>query len=128
MSGYVEIVDAGETFPFTPAPNTTFQLRVVPDDVEKKIRAKATKRDWDKGQRVMDFDTHQFAAQILDFSIVGWEGVKKVRLVNGERTSEDLACTPANKLLLPEALKAEITRLCLGKEAAAAIAEDEKKD
>jgi hypothetical protein len=128
MGDYVEIVDAGETFDYTPAPNTTFKLRIVPDDVEKRLRKAATSHEWDKGQRVQSFDGHKFAGEILAYAIISWSGVRKVRIVDGERKHEDLERTKENILLLPESLKSDITRLCLGKEAAAALAETEKKD
>ncbi len=121
---FIEVQAPDTTFTHTPeGTQSTFELRIVPDDVEKEARKQATRKEWDKGQRTESFDVHAFLARILDYAIVDWTGIK-VRDANGV---SELPCTKANKLLLPEKVKSEINRLCLGKEIALDRGE-EKKD
>jgi hypothetical protein len=131
MNGqYIEIVDAATTFTFRPkaADGTpmaaSFELQIIPDDVEKKARREATgKPTFERGVRIDNFDTHKFVNAMLDYAIVGWTGIRM--------RGVEVPCTAAHKLLLPEKWKQEINRLCLGKEAgeeiAAEAALDEKK-
>ena len=127
---FIEIVRPEETFEHvvladdgkTPT-QTCLTLRIVDDSVEKEIRRKATgKPTFERGQRVENFDGHKFLAGVLDHAIVTWRGVR--------HRGQELPCELTYKLLLPERVKTDIVRLCLGKEASEAreAAGDEKKD
>lgn len=128
---YIEIVQAEDTFAHTvpladgTLSKTVLTLRIVDDATEKKLRKAATgKAQWDRGQRFEPFDAHKFINSVIDYAIVGWDGVRA--------KGADLPCTPEIKLLLPERVKTDVIRLCLGKDASERSADgevdgDEKK-
>ena len=110
MSGFLTIRKPDETFEYTPAPTCAIDLRIVPDDVEKKLRKQATgKPKFHKGVMREPFDAHAYLALVFDYCIVSWRGV--------QHAGVELPCTLEYKLLLPEPVKIEIKRLCLEKEA-----------
>lgn len=129
---FITIVDTDEAFDWTPvheetgeAYTSTFQLRLVTDDADQDIRKRYTRQVWDKKQRrTLDkLNEPAYVAEVLDHAILGWTGVKAAR------TGAELACTAEMKARLPEKWKAEILRLCSGKEAGEVVskAEQEKK-
>lgn len=87
---------------------STFLLRVVPSDEQRRLRKRHTKYEFVRGARQENFDWAAFSDDCLDYAVVDWREVKQ--------RGQDLPCERFYKLLLPEAVKQEITRLCLGKE------------
>ena len=130
MAQFIEVVEDGEvrdwqyTNPETGQQfDSVFHLRVAPDEIQKVWRKKYTTREFNRGQRVENVDWVKYNQDALDYCIVGWEGVRA--------KGTDLPCEREWKLRLPEMIKAEIIRLCVGKElgqvgvdAVAAVDED----
>ena len=114
--GYIEILSADDTFEFKPAENTVLNLRIIDDDTEKRFRKECTRKNWERHTRVEDFDSHEFIAKCIDYGIVSWKGVR--------RKGVEQDCTRENKLLLPEWLKLEVQKACLGKQGGAMAAEE----
>lgn len=128
MAGtYIQVLDDDEQFSWSPDTGdgeksaSEFTLRTVPEDVLKRLRKVHTHRTFKHGQQVEDFDAFSYVADVLDYAIVTWAGVLR------SKTREDLPCTKANKVRLPERIKTEIMRLCAGKEAGSAL-DDEGDD
>jgi hypothetical protein len=117
VQNYVEIHTEADTFPWSPK-NVNgdplpceFELRILPDEQEKKFRRANTKTGFEQHQRVTNFDVHGFLGDCLEYCVVSMKGVRaKGGIADLERTKKNL-------LLLPEAWKSEINRLCVGKEA-----------
>lgn len=115
MSDFIRITDDGDvqTWQFK-HPETgkvfdsVFKLRIVPSDLQRVLRRKYTKFEFVRGQRVENLDWAAFMDDCLDHAIVGWSHVKT--------NDVDVPCERRFKLLLPEAVKQEIIRLCVGKE------------
>lgn len=125
---FIQIVDSDESFDWSPIDEATgkpyessFALRVVNDDVDKEIRKKHTKKYWDKGRRVEEFDQASYVIDVLDYAIVGWTNVKNAK------TGEPVTCTTAMKARLPEKWRSEVLRLCAGKEAGDVLAQAEQE-
>lgn len=99
--------------------DSKFKLRVVTSSLQRELRRKYTKHEFVRGTRQENFDWAKFNDDCIDFAVVEWTEVK--------RKGVDIPCTRENKLLLPEMVKAEIIRLCLGKELGEIVAgEDEQ--
>jgi hypothetical protein len=122
---FIEIVTPDQTFEHvitrdaagTVAAGLT--LRVIDEERERAIRrANTGKARFERGQRFEPFDAAGFIADVIDYAITAWTGVRS--------QGRDLPCTREFKLLLPEAIKTDVIRLCLGKEAGETVA-DEKK-
>lgn len=116
-SNFITIVEPEETVPWRwknpdtgVVADTIFHLRLVPDDLQKVWKEQVTTRKWEHNRRTEDINWDPFTDECLDYAIVKWEGVRH------PRTQQDLPCTREYKLLLPERIKAEIARLCVGKE------------
>lgn len=130
---FITIVDSDEAFPWQPvneesgqAYESSFELRIVPDEVDKEIRKRHTRPTWEKKSRRMvdKLDDAAYIADVLDYAIVGWSHIK------ASTTGQDLPCSTEMKARLPERWKAEVLRLCSGKEAgelAETKADQEKK-
>jgi len=128
---FIQLIDTDDAFDWTPTDDTgtlydsVFSLRLVTDEVDRELRARHTRQAWDKKtHRAIDkLDEAAFVADVIDYAILGWTGVKAAR------TGDELACTTALKARLPERWKAEILRLCAGKEDGDVVAQaaQEKK-
>ena len=122
---FIQVVETDDAFDWTPvheetgeAYESTFSLRLVTDDADKEIRKRHTKQVWDKKQRRTLDKLHEadYLAEVIDYAILGWSGIKAAK------SGAELACTAEMKARLPEKWKAEILRLCSGKEAGDVIA------
>jgi len=91
-----------------------YTLRVIPQSVQREIRRKHTTASFVKGVRVESLDGGKFTDDCLDYAIVSWRGVTGRNRSTGAIT--DLPCTREYKLAQPEWIKAEIIRMCLGRE------------
>jgi hypothetical protein len=115
--GFIQIVEENEPFPWHPeaedgtVTGSVFTLQVLSDDALNTLRRKHTHTAFQHGQRVENFDSFAFAADVVDQALVMWEDVVAAR------TGAPLPCDRKHKLALPERLKVEILRLCAGKEA-----------
>ncbi len=92
---------------------TVFSLRVIPDKRNKQIRREHTKTKWKNGQKVEDIDWDAVASAQIDEAVVAWDTLKGRK---SDGTVVDLPCTLEFKRRLPERLKGEIIRICIGKE------------
>lgn len=99
---------------------SVFVLREVPDDVESVIRQRHTTHEYHRGRKQEDLDAEKYSADILDYAIVEW---REVRGIKGGQPFA-LECNAANKVRLPEKVKSEIIRVCLGKEAGTLMAKE----
>lgn len=88
--------------------DSVLHIRIVPNDLQRRLKDRFTKPDFRRGQKYEDFNWPLFMDECLDYAIVRWEGVK--------RKGEDLPCEREWKLRLPELVKAELIRLCIGRE------------
>ena len=117
VKNYVEIHTESDSFRWSPkGPDgeplpAEFELRILPDDKEKEFRRKNTKYGFEQHQRVSNFDIHGFLGDCLDYCVLSMKGVR------AKGAESDLALTRKNLLLLPEAWKGDINRLCVSKEA-----------
>lgn len=129
---FITIVETDEAFAWQPTDedsgkkyDSVFSLRIVPDEVDKDIRKRHTKQVWQKKTRSMvdKLDEPSYIADLIDYAIVGWSGMKAAS------TGAELPCSTEMKTRIPEKFKAEVLRLCSGKEAGdvVAAAEQEKK-
>lgn len=118
VKNYVEIHTESDVFQWSPTgPDgeplpAVFDLRILPDDKEKKFRRDRTKTGFEQHQRVVTLDVHEFLGDCLEYCVQGMRGVR------AKGTAIDLPLTRKTLLLLPEAWKSEINRLCVSKEAA----------
>jgi hypothetical protein len=127
---FITIVETDEAFDWTPvnedtgeAYTSTFQLRLVTDEADQEIRKRHTRPVWDKKQRrtIDKLNEPAYVAEVVDHAIVGWTGIKAAA------SGAELPCTSAMKARLPEKWKAEILRLCSGKEAGEVVAQTEQE-
>lgn len=129
---FIKIVESNDAFPWHPVNEETgekydsvFKLRIVPDEEDAQIRKRHTRPQWEKKTRRMvdKLDDAAYLTDILDYAIVDWSGIQSAT------KGTDLPCTSDLKARLPEKWKAEIIRLCSGKEAGDVIAkaDQEKK-
>lgn len=129
---FITVVETDDAFPWQPTDDETgkkydsvFSLRIIPDEVDKEIRKRHTRQTFQKKTRSMvdKLDDANYISDLIDYAIVGWSGLKAAT------TGADLPCTAEMKARLPEKFKADILRLCSGKEAGdvVAAAEQEKK-
>jgi hypothetical protein len=100
--------------------DSQFNLRVADKDVQKKWKKKYTRVEMSRSGRQEIVDWAGYNEDALDFCIVGWTGVR--------RKGVDLPCEREWKLLLPEMVKAEIIRLCIGKELGQAQADEQQSE
>jgi hypothetical protein len=115
VGGFIEIADDSDIIPwqFTD-PDTkikaasVFQLRTVPNEIKKQLEFDYTKVEFTRRGKQETFDWQGYVAECLDYCIVGWKGIK--------RQGEDLPCELEWKTKLPELVKADIIRLCVGRE------------
>ena len=129
----IAILDSDEPFDWSPIKPETgersesvFSLRIVTDEVDRKLRLAHTRPAFDKTLRAMvdQLDLSAYTLAVIDAAIVDWRNVKAAS------TGADLPCTVAMKARLPERLKSEILRLCANKEGGevmAAAAEEKKR-
>jgi len=115
---FLTIIEDDQTFEYSPLEPSTgermdsvFVLRVLPDAELKKIRARCIRTVWEQHQRIEKMDDHQYSAEIVEYAIVDWRGVKSAR------SEKDLPCTSEMKARLPSVVKGDIIRLCGAKEA-----------
>jgi hypothetical protein len=122
---FIQIVEPADVFPFTPVhPDTneplgsTLYCRVVDDDTQEGFRRKRTTIDWRRGQRQELLDNAAFVEDCLDYAITGWTGVYKTRIGADGKTLDrvEIPCERRWKALLPEFVKVEVVRRCVGKE------------
>ena len=96
--------------------DTVLQLRQLPMKERRRLEKKHTTRKRIRGTMQSDLDAEAFSADILDHCIVGWSGVcLSKRGKDGRRERVEIPCTRENKLLLPEQMKIEIGRICIGR-------------
>lgn len=112
---FIELVEDEDVLPWRFTDPTTkityaseFQLRVVPNSLKRLWEKEHTDTSYTRRGKQEDFNWGPWVDQCLDYAIVGWDGVR--------RRGQELPCTPENKLKLPEIIRAEIVRLCVGKE------------
>lgn len=129
---FIAIVETDDSFPYQPIDESTGQpydsvldLRIVSDKKNEELQKANTSQAWDKkSHRMVDrLNNFKYTEDLLDYAIVGWQGVKSAT------TGADLPCTPELKTRLPEKWKVEVIRLCLAKEAGDVVskATEEKK-
>lgn len=132
---FIQIVDPTDTFTWRPYDertaqhsDTVFTLRLVPDSVQDALRKKHTAPDtFKRGRRIVgEVAFGAFTDACLDYAIVDWTDLYAVRLNHlGEVASRTLMpCTSDAKKALPEWVRAEIVRLCIGKEAGMSTGDD----
>lgn len=123
--GYIQILvdDVPFDWSYPDMPGTGFKLRVVGDDEAKEIRRKHTTKKWKNGERVEITDWEAVGRDYIDASIVEWTNLKGRR---ADKTVIDLPCTRTYKIALPERVKGEIVRICVGKETSE-IGQDEEE-
>lgn len=127
---FIKIMDTDDAFDWTPVNeesgkpyDSSFQLKIVTDDADKALRKKHTRQVFDKNSRRMvdKLDEASYIIDVLDAAIVGWTGITSAT------TGAVLACTKDLKGRLPERWKADILRLCAGKEAGDVVSADQEK-
>lgn len=104
--------DTGQKF------DTEFELRLIPDDTNTIFRKRHTRTEWKNGQRREEVNGDGYGDDLIDYAIVGWQGMYAV---NREGQRSEIPCERKYKVMLPEKIKAEVIRLCLGKELGQAI-------
>jgi hypothetical protein len=125
---FLTIVEDDATFPFTweEFAHTSFTLRNVPDDLHKIIRRKYTKTKYERNQPREITDWNEVAEASLAHAVVAITGLRRRVKKSNEHPDgtaavqwEDLDTTTRDRYLqlLPERCKAEILRICVGKEA-----------
>jgi hypothetical protein len=98
---------------------TVFQLRTVPEDTQKAIRKRYTKRGMRRGQPTEEMDNGRIAESLIDYAVVDWRDLmgRSPDPDNPGRTVETpVDCTTYSKGRLPEPIKIEVIRLCVGRE------------
>jgi hypothetical protein len=88
--------------------DSVFDIRVVPNDTQKRYRQEATTYEQTRRGREERFDWQGFVEKCLDYCIVNWTGVR--------HEGKELPCESVYKNMLPEIVKSEIVRLCVGRE------------
>jgi hypothetical protein len=129
QAAYIEIVEESDTFPwqYTDADGVTyatkFELRLLPETLDKKWRRELTSIDRKKGQRAEVLNWDAYSQRALGYCVVNVSGLR--RRGGDEIVFKTGAVELRYLLLLPEKVKAEIIRLCVGKEAGLQDKEDE---
>lgn len=101
---------------------TVFQLRLIPDETNKAFRKRHITVSWKNGQRREDLDGDGYGDDLIDYAIVDWTDLYAARKnKDGQTERFAVGCERRYKVGLPEKLKGEIIRLCLGKELGAAL-------
>jgi hypothetical protein len=115
MSDYIEIIDDGDTFTWAVPgyQKARMTLRKVSNADRDRVQEQHTRVKFDRGVRRDVQDTAAIGKAWLDLAIVDWDGF--LIRTNGQRVP--LECTVETKSKLPEALKADVIRMCLGGEA-----------
>lgn len=115
MGNLIEIVRPEETHKWKFVDPSTkqqydseFELRVVGKELERSLRKKHTRVEFNRHGRNEVVDTGEFVDDVIDYAIVNWSGVR--------HQGRELPCTKEFKIMLPEIVRAEVIRLCLGKE------------
>lgn len=105
--GFIEIVEEEETFELFMG-ETKFTLRRFDSETYKDIERKHTKRhkNFRQGGFISEIDDYAVNEDLLDYMIVGWEGVKS------PTTGQDVPCTREMKLKLPNTAKVQIVEAC----------------
>jgi len=105
--GFIEIVEAQEEFKLDIG-DSFFNLRRFDSEVYRRIEKKHTikKKNLRGGQMIVDTDDYAVNADLLDYMITGWGGIKS------SLTGEDVTCEKVNKLKLPGSVKMQITEAC----------------
>lgn len=98
--------------------DTVFYLRQIPDETNKVFRKRHTTNEWKNGVQRTTTDGDAYGDDLIDFAIVDWDGLYALD-ADGERVK--VPCDRKYKVNLPEKVKGEIIRLCLGKELAQAV-------
>lgn len=94
--------------------DTVFHLQVLSDDDIAEIDKANTSREKINGMYQEKIDWEQVQRDRLCKAITGWDHLQ----IKGE----DQPCTDELKLLLPEPIKLEILRLCIGKQLGGVVA------
>lgn len=104
---FIEIVEDEETFELEIG-DSMLTLRRFDSEVYRKIEKKHTKREknYRTGQVAKDVDEYAVNADLLDYMIVDWKGIKS------PTTGADVPCTKEMKRKLPGAVKIQITEAC----------------
>jgi hypothetical protein len=127
----IDVVEADEIIPWQAQdPDTKelyesrFQLRQLPKALREKYRKTCTRQEFTRRGREEVFDSSRYVDLCLDYAIVGWSGVNaRIKdAVTGEMQRFPLECTQENKPKLPEFIKAEIVRMCVGQELGSILA------
>ena len=123
---FIQIIDDPQaSFTFRPkdpdsgqVSETEFTLRLVPDEVQKSLRKQTESVEWRRGQRVVTNDDARWADLCVSYAITGWKHLYSVTVRDGKTVARTLVpCEDKYKALLPEHVRIEIVRLCVGKEA-----------
>jgi hypothetical protein len=118
MSEFIEIIPDDATFEWSPIQDegsgrrwdSRFTLRKMPQAERRALARKHTSHKFIRGQRQEILDTQAFADEALDAVIVDWSDL--YMRSNGVR--QPWPCTTSNKQQLPETIKGDIARMCLG--------------
>ena len=104
---FVEIVEDKETFELEIGASA-LTLRRFDSEKYRQIEKKHTKRqkNYRTGEMIKDPDEYAINADLLDYMIIDWKGIKS------PTTGEDVPCTKELKLKLPGAVKLKITEAC----------------
>ena len=104
---FIEIVEEKEEFRLDIG-ESFFNLRRFNSEIYKQIEKKHTtrKKNYRTGQWDVDPDDYAINADLLDYMVTGWGGIKS------PLTHEDVPCEKANKLKLPGSVKIQITEAC----------------
>lgn len=118
---FIELVEEEDVVPWQYKDTLTgqvfdsiFKLRVVPNSLKRAWEKDHTDVTFNRRGRQEDFNWGPWVDRCLDYAIVSWEGIMS--------KGQPLPCTSENKLKLPEVVRAEIVRLCVGKELGEIIA------
>jgi len=104
---YIEIVEDQETFELGIG-DSKLNLRRFNAEVHKQIEKRHTKKEKNlrTGQWIRDTDDYLVNEDILDYIILGWEGIKS------PVTGEDVPCNKETKQKLPGSVKLRILDAC----------------
>ena len=105
--GFIEIVEDHETFELEMG-DSKFTLRRLDSDVYRNIEKKHTRKEKNlrTGQWIRDTDDHGVNEDVLDYVVLGWEGIKS------PTTGDDVPCTKEMKQKLPGNVKLRILDAC----------------
>ena len=104
---YIEIVEDQETFELEIG-DSRLKLRRFNAEEHKQIEKRHTKKEKNlrSGQWIRDTDDYAVNEDVLDYIILGWEGIKS------PVTGEDVPCTKEMKQKLPGSVKLRILDAC----------------